>query len=133
MFYTEEGKKQHASKMTVDEFLDQDFGDSDKSDSDAEEDSQSLSSLEEADLEEDITSKKVKKSKKGKSDQDNLKSEIEDHKKTLGSLKERDPDFYDYPQQTDQELLDFKDEAGENEEESVEENLKAKITKERNE
>ena len=42
--------------------------------------------------------------------QDNrkLKDEMSQHEAQLAALKERDPDFYAYLKQTDQELLDFK-------------------------
>jgi len=50
-----------------------------------------------------------------------MKSVAEEHKEQLENLKEMDPEFYEYLQQTDKELLDFDMSEGEEDEEEEEE------------
>lgn len=49
------------------------------------------------------------------------KSDIASHQEQLQALKDQDPEFYEYLQQTDQELLDFGQDGDEEEEEEEEE------------
>ncbi|KAL3684896.1 hypothetical protein R1sor_002918 [Riccia sorocarpa] len=50
-------------------------------------------------------------------------SEVSQHKKELNELAEKDPEFYEFLKQHDQELLDFEDEEEDEEEIEVDENL----------
>ena len=48
------------------------------------------------------------------------KSDIASHQEQLQALKDQDPEFYEYLQQTDKELLDFGQDGDEEEEEEEE-------------
>ena len=53
-------------------------------------------------------------------DEEESEDELESHFKTLESLKQTDPAFYEYLQKNDQELLNFEDKSDEDDEEKGE-------------
>ena len=97
---TTDGKKR-IEDMSIDEFLNQsDFDDDDEEEvSDGDDDD---------DDDDDLKAIKSANAKMG--------SEIRRHKEALGKLKETDPEFYEFLQEEDSELLDF-DEEDDNEDE----------------
>ena len=98
-------KKKELEEMDIDEFLEA----SDDDDEDDEED----------DSDEDESSEDEDDSDDEEDDNDDAKTreEMKQHKKHLESLKETDPEFYEYLQQEDKELLEFDDDDEEDEEE----------------
>ena len=90
-------KKKELEEMDIDEFLEA----SDDDDEDDEED----------DSDEDESSEDEDDSDDEEDDNDDAKTreEMKQHKKHLESLKETDPEFYEYLQQEDKELLEFDD------------------------
>ena len=91
-------KKKELEEMDIDEFLD--ASDDDEEDDDDEDDESS----EDDDSDED-------------NDDAKTREEMKQHKKHLESLKETDPEFYEYLQQEDKELLEFDDDEEDDSEE----------------
>ncbi|XP_034951113.1 nucleolar complex protein 2 homolog [Chelonus insularis] len=77
-------KKKNLADTSIDEFFNQDF-----------------------ELEENNESKTKKRSKKDESESEESDVDIESHKKSLKSLKDVDPEFYQFLQKNDKKLLDF--------------------------
>ena len=95
-------KKKELEEMDIDEFLD--ASDDDEEDDDDEDDESSEDDDSDDEDEED-------------NDDAKTREEMKQHKKHLESLKETDPEFYEYLQQEDKELLEFDDDEEDDSEE----------------
>jgi len=95
-------KKKELEEMDIDEFLD--ASDDDEEDEDDEDDESSEDDDSDDEDEED-------------NDDAKTREEMKQHKKHLESLKETDPEFYEYLQQEDKELLEFDDDEEDDSEE----------------
>ena len=117
-----DGKKR-IEDMTIDEFLNQsDFDEEEEEEEEEEEsddeDAEEVSDDEDEDDEDD--EEEVSDEDDDDDDDDDLKAiksanakmggEIRRHKEALGKLKETDPEFYEFLQEEDSELLDFDEE-----------------------
>ena len=112
-----DGKKR-IEDMTIDEFLNQsDFDEEEEEEESDDEDAEEVSDDEDEDDEDD---EEEVSDEDDDDDDDDLKAiksanakmggEIRRHKEALGKLKETDPEFYEFLQEEDSELLDFDEE-----------------------
>ena len=101
------GKKE-LEEMDIDEFLD--------ASSDEEEEEEESSDDDDDDDDDDMDGGESE----GDEDDAKTKEEMKRHKKQLESLKETDPEFYEYLQQEDKELLEFDDDDDVNDEDEDE-------------
>jgi nucleolar complex protein 2 len=91
-------RKKELEEMDIDEFLDaSDDEDEDEDEDDSDEDESSENEKDDSDEEED------------EKEDAKTREEMKRHREHLESLKETDPEFYEYLQQEDKELLEFDD------------------------